>query len=273
MPEENEKSQVSKGTSAPTVDPSLEVTFNKSTQEMTLRDPDTGRLVTIKANVIESEDEEDSDEDFQPLTSSAFREALQKVADLGLMWSADPIPRVVPLNEKAESALLSEEYRELEKAYPSLPRELSAVVYHALTGAPAYDSIVGPPDDLKQKVSAVRDLVLTSSYRAEFFFKYALKVPYFESVDWEVVFKTHERNVKGMPAVGYALLMLTFHNTNASVRPLNTHENVTVAVDLPLVNKLIRTFVDIKTGLEDVQKLSERFAEAEKVEDTDGTNG
>jgi hypothetical protein len=88
-----------------------------------------------------------------------------------------------------------------------------------------------------------------------------------------VVFKTHERNVEGMPAIGYALLLLTFHNTNANISASNTHENLTVAVDLPLVNKLIRTLVDIKTGLEDVEKLSDRFVKAEKAGDKDnGTN-
>jgi hypothetical protein len=192
---------------------------------------------------------------------------------LGLTWTADRIPRVIAKNEAGEEALFSEEFQQLQESYPHLPRELSAVVYHALTGAPAYETVVGEPKALKEKVSSVREFVLSAGYRAEFFFKHALKVPYFENIDWEVVFKTHERNVEGMPAIGYALLLLTFHNTNANISALNTHENLTVAVDLPLVNKLIRTLVDIKTGLEDVEKLSDRFVEAEKAGDKDnGTN-
>jgi hypothetical protein len=67
-----------------------------------------------------------------------------------------------------------------------------------------------------------------------------------------------------MPAVAYALLMLTFHNTNSNVSAGNTHQNVTVAVNLRLVNKLISTLVDIKTGLEDAQKLTEQVTERAK---------
>ncbi len=268
MPEEKENLEQAKSTGVPLGDESLEVTINKATNEISLKDPATGRLVTIRANIIEKEEEkEEEDEESEPLTPAEFREALESLAALGLTWTADRIPRVVAKDESAEDAFFTEEYDELQEAYPNLPRELSAVVYHALTGAPAYDSVVGTPEALKEKVSVVRDLLLNSKYRAEFFFKYALKVPYFESIDWEVLFKTHEKNVQEMPAVGYALLLLTFHNTNASVGALNKHQNVTVAVDLPLVNKLIRTLVDVKTGLEDAQKLSDQFTERTQIGD------
>lgn len=267
MPEEKENVEDNKGASVLSGDQSLEITINKSTKEVTLKDPATGRLVTIKANIIEPEDDEE--EESEPLTPGEFRDALEKLSALGLTWTADRIPRVVAKDENAEDAFFSGEYEELQAAYPHLPRELSAVVYHALTGAPAYDSIVGTPEELREKVSVVRNLLLNSKYRSEFFFKYALKVPYFEEIDWEVVFKTHERNVKEMPAVGYALLLLTFHNTNASVSAMNKHQNMTVAVDLPLVNKLIRTLVDVKTGLEDAQKLADRFTELAKIEGQD----
>ncbi len=236
--------------------------------ELTVKDQ-SGQVATLKANIIE----EDDAEDFEPLGPKDFYEALSKLSALGLAWTADRVPRVVAKNEKAEQALFSDEFEQIQKAYPGLPRELSAVLFHALTGMPAYETVVGDPEALKEKVSAVRKFILNSAFRAEFFFKYALKVPYFENIDWEVVFKTHERNVEGMPAVGYALLLLTFHNTNANISALNTHQNLTVAVDLPLVDKLIRTLEDVKTGLNDVEKLSQRFAEAERAEDkSDGTN-
>ncbi|HYR74911.1 MAG TPA: hypothetical protein VEM96_03645 [Pyrinomonadaceae bacterium] len=268
MPEQKDNLDQAKGTSVPTNDDSIEITVNKSTKEISLKDPATGRLVTLKANVIEEEDE---GEQFNPLTPDEFRNALEKLAALGLTWTADRIPRVVAKDPEAEDAFLSEDYKQLQKAYPNLPRELSAVVYHVLTGSPAYERLVGNKEGLKEKVSTVRDLLLTSAYRSEFFFKYALKVPYFEDIDWEVVFKTHERNVEGMPAAAYALLLLTFHNTNANITA-ERHQNLSVAVDLKMVNKLIRLLVDVKTGLEDAQKLTDLFYERSKAEADNGTN-
>lgn len=267
MPEQNENLEQAKATSVPSSEESIEVTLNKATKELTIKDP-AGKVVTIKANVIE-EDEEDDEEVIQPLPPDEFRNALEKLSSLGLTWTADRIPRVIAKDPDAESALFSEDFQKLQKAYPNLPRELSVVVYHALTGAPAYESVVGNEKELKEKVEAVHDLLLTSSFRSEFFFKYAIKVPYFETIDWEVVFKTHERNVAGMPAVAYALLLLTFHNTNARLGKLDQHQNTTVAVDLKLVNKLIGLLLDVKVGLEDAQKLSDMLYERSKTTEAD----
>jgi len=266
MPEQKQNPEQSKGASVPSGDESVEVTVNKSTKEISLKDPATGRLVTLKANVIEDEEEK-----FTPLTPDEFRNALEKLSALGLTWTADRIPRVVAKNPEAEDAFLSDEFKHLQRAYPNLPRELSAVVYHALTGSPVYYEVVGNEEGLKEKLSAVRDLLITSAYRSEFFFKYALKVPYFEDIDWEVVFKTHERNVEGIPASAYALLLLTFHNTNANVTA-DRHQNLSVAVDLKMVEKLIRLLVDIRTGLEDAQKLADMFYERSKAEGNNGTS-
>jgi len=256
MPDKNDEIEEAKGTVVPPVSESLEATINRSTKEVTLRDA-SGRVLTIKANVIE--DEEDEEEEVHPLTPDEFRKALETVSSLGLTWTADRIPRVIAKDPEAESAFFGEEYLQVQNDYPNLPRELSAVIFHALTGSHAYESLVGNEEQLKAKVLAVRDLVLNSNYRSEFFFKYAIKVPYFETIDWEVVFKTHERNVEGMPAVAYALLLLTFHNTNARLGKINEHQNTTVAVDLTLVNKLIGLLVEVKTALEESQKLSDQL--------------
>lgn len=216
-------------------------------------------------------DEDEILEDSEPLSAEEFRNALQAVASLGLTWTADRVPRVIAKTPEAESAFASDEYQELVSKYPELPRELSVIVYHALTGAPAFEGIVGSPETVREKVADVRNLLLTESFRAEFFFKHAIKVPYLETIDWEVVLKTHERNVVGMPIAGYALLLLIFHNTNANVSKINVHENYTVAVDLPLVIKLINVLTDVKTALEEVNDLSRHIVEAAKVqEQTDG---
>lgn len=226
----------------------------------------TGRVTTVKANIIEPEEDLDDDDEVKPLTADEFRKALEQLAALGLTFTADRIPQVVAKDQKSEEGFLSDDFERLQTAYPNLPRELSAVVYHALTGAPAPESVVGSSkEELEKKVRAARDLVITSSYRSEFFFKYSTKLPYFETIDWEVVFKTHERNVQTFPAVAYALLLLVFHNSNER----NEHQKMTVAVDLKLVNKLIRILVDVKSALEDAQQFTNAVDERPKLKDED----
>lgn len=249
----------------------IEVTINKSTKEISLKDPTTGRLITFKANVIEPEEEEneigdEDEEDVVPLTAQDFQDALQRIDSLGLTWTADRTLEIKPKNPESEEALYSEEFREIQRKYPALPRELTAVVFHALTGREAPEVIVGDESNLREKVATVRDIIITPEFRSEFFFKHAIKVPYLESVDWEVVVKTRERNVSDIPGTAYALLLLTFHNTNPTVGRLDEHQNTTVAVDINLVNRLIRTFVEIKTALEDSQHVTKLFNELPKIE-------
>lgn len=276
MSEENlqkpAETAISEDTPSISLSEDIEVTINKATNELTIKDPATGRLITFKANIVEpEEDEEDSDEgeNDEPLSPDDFQEALQRINSLGLTWTIDRVLEVSPKNPESEDALYSEEFKEIQLTYPTLPRELTAVVYHTLTGRDAPESIVGNKDDLKKKVAVVRNLVITPELRSEFFFKNAIKVPYFESVDWEIVLKTHERGVADMPGSAYALLLLTFHNTNSRVSRIDEHENKTVAADINLVNKLIRTFVDIKTALEDAQRLTKLFNELPSSEDKD----
>ena len=249
----------------PVGDEKYEATFNKSKSELIIRDPNTGRVVTLSARVEEAE-EETAGEDVKPLSPDEFRRALEKLDALGLTWTADSIPRVIAKEDTGDDAFLSEEFDQLQEAYPDLPREVGTVVFHALTGMPAHESIVGGKDDLEKKVATARELFITPAYRSDFFFKHALKVPYFEAIDWEVIFKTHERNVVDMPGVAYALLMLSFHNPNPRVGALDQHQNVTVAANLKLVDKLIGTLIDVKTALEDAKKLADRLSEGTESE-------
>lgn len=248
----------------------VEVTINKATNEISLKDPATDRIITFKANVIEQEEEiEEEDEEVFPLTPDEFRDALQSIDSLGLTWSAGR-----PLYVKAKSAvseqnLYSEEFREIQHKYPSLPRELTAVVYYALTGRDTPESITGDRAGLELKASVVRELVATPAFRSEFFFKNAIKVPYIESIDWEVVIKTREKNVIHMPGTAYALLLLTFHNTNPTIGEIDKHQNITAAVDIHLVNKLLRTLVEIKGALEETQELGGFLDQQTKPEGKD----
>jgi len=180
---------------------------------------------------------------------------------LGLSWTADGIPRVIPKEGTSDDVLLSEVFTQIQGVYPALPRELGTVVFHALTGMPAHESVVGSKDDLQRKVSTVHELLITPNYRSEYFFKHAIKVPYFEGIDWEVLLKTHERNVEGMPGMAYALLMLTFHNPNPRVGKIDEHQNMTVAVNVNLVDKLIGLLIDVRTALESAEKLIEKLNE------------
>ena len=252
------------GVSVPQGTETFDVTIDKSANQLTIRDPNTGRVVTLKARVTEPPEETEFEQDVRPLTPDEFRDALHRLDTLGVTWTADRMPRLVTKDEASDDAFLSEEYQQLQAKYPALPREVGAVVFHTLTGVPVPGSIVGSKDDLLKKVAIVQDLLITSEYRSEFFFKHAIKVPYFESIDWEVIFKTHERNVDKSPAIAYALLMLTFHNTNPRVSRLDEHQNMTVAADLNLVNKLIGTLIDIKAALEDTKQLADRFVESQK---------
>jgi hypothetical protein len=235
-----------------------EMTINRATKELTVTNPATGETATFKVNVIEpeeeSEEEAEEEAEPEPLTPDQFRDALQRIDALGLTWTADRQPRIRAKDPQSESILFGEEFQALQTEYPSLPRELSVVAYYALTGNKTFVAggidAVGGPEFLEQKATLVHQLLANPEYRSEFFFKHAIKVPYFESVDWEVVLKTHEKNVDRPIGVPYALLLLTFHNTNSNVGKIDEHRNLTVAADVSLINKLIASFVEVKTALE-----------------------
>jgi hypothetical protein len=72
-----------------------------------------------------------------------------------------------------------------------------------------------------------------------------------------------------MPAIGYALLLLTFHNPNPKVGKIDEHQNVTVAVDLPLVNRLLATLQNVKAALENTKELTELLANSPLVKGND----
>ncbi|MGI8654293.1 MAG: hypothetical protein ACR2LC_03635 [Pyrinomonadaceae bacterium] len=265
MSEENPQRPKEANTEEKAVTPAIqgegyEFILNRSKGEITLKDP-SGQSATIKATVVEEEDEEEYEEDVKPLTPEEFQKVLKRVDELGLTWTADRYPRIKAKDIQLEGALFSEGFEDIRTRYPELPRELSVVVSYALTGNKAFVAggveAIGGEDYLEPKAAIARELIITPEYRAEFFFKHSIKVPYFESIDWEVVLKTHEKNVARPVGVPYALLLLTFHNTNPKAGKLDEHQNITVAVDERLIDGLMSTLIEVKAALENSRQLTD----------------
>lgn len=95
-------------------------------------------------------------------------------------------------------------------------------------------------------------------------------MPYFLDVDWEVVVKAFEKNVKGMPGISYALLALHFRDPDAFERQTR-RRTTTVAVDEQLVDTLIESLQEVKTALERARVFAEAVNEqsARRGEDDD----
>jgi hypothetical protein len=200
-----------------------------------------------------------------PLTPAQFRSVLQQLDALGLTWTADVPPHLRAKDVKTRTAFPNKELGEIQQKYPSFPRELGNVIFYALTGSESMQSVIGSTEDADQKVLIARELVINQrpDFRSEFFFKYAIKVPYFVDLDWEVVIKAYERNVKDMPRIPYALLSLVFRQP-LSPRVLiggpgteaNEQETLTVAVDGHLVEKLIGSLTEARAALMRAQELA-----------------
>lgn len=238
------------------------VVVDKSTNHLILKDPKTGKTVTIFAKATEIK-EEDEDE-IRPLAPDEFRTALDRIAALGLTWTTDRVPLLTPKDPASEDVLLSDDFEKIQRDYPHLPLEVNAVVFHKLTGTHAPVEIVGSQNDLEKKAEIVNDIILTPEYRSEFFFKHSTKVPYLTDIDWEVVFKLGEKNVKDPPAISYALLSLRFLDPSRS----STHpqeRTFTVAIDEKLANGLIEALRQVKDALEQAKPITEAMMRAQSI--------
>jgi hypothetical protein len=238
------------------------VKVNRETNEIILKDPRTGKETPIKAK-LETETEEETGRT-KPLTVDQFREVWERLDKLGITWTTDvpPLPEFRKGFEQGTD--FGERYRELQKQFPTFPRELGTVILHKLLHA----AVGGEVD---QKAEIIRDL-LTQKYRSEFFFKYAIKVPYFEDIDWEVVIKAYERACHGMPKIAYALLMLTFRDpvdTTLSVEDAANEyrepEFITVAVNEDLIDNLIAKLSLIRMALAKAQGVADSLPDMEEA--------
>jgi hypothetical protein len=234
------------------------VKINRETDEVTIKNPRTGQETPVKAGSAEKRG---------PFTADEFRKAWEKLRALGVTWTTDIPPVPSFLEDYERDATFWKKYEELQKEYPTFPRELGTAILHGLLKPQ-------PGTELDEKVNIIRSDLLTHEYRSEFFFKYAIKVPYFEDVDWEVVIKAHERGVHAMPKIAYALLMLTFRNPVDSTLTVEDAseqyrepEFVTVAVNEELIDKLIETLAKARNALGKAQQLAESLTDLTQEED------
>jgi hypothetical protein len=261
MSEEDTKNPADEGGdvgASPSMPSNLEVVFDKKAKQIIFKDP-TGQTATIKALVIEEEAEEEpapeDPEEVPPLTPEQFRDALQRLDDLGLTWTADRTPRVKAKTKETDLQLASEEFHKVRKEYPRLPRELSAITFHFYSGSPVPEETIGNEEVLKEKIEIAQRFFLTEEHRSEFFFKHAIKVPYFSDIDWEVVMKTAENNVNKLVGVPYALLSLRLDKSDPLGGKSQT-EHITVAADINLVKKLKGILDSVETALSATRELA-----------------
>ncbi len=232
-------------------DETLQITVRKGTNDVIIRNPKDNRIVRLKAN-IEERIEEQEDEEYPPLKVEEFERALRELNELGLTFSPELSPSVV---EKPGNSgdIDSEKVFHLSEKYPSLPSEVGLVVYNILASQKRGMDRLGGVESFEKKSEIVKNILITNDFRDEFFFRHSLKVPLFESIDWEVVLKTHEKGVEDIVGMPYALLMLTFHNTNAEQS--NVHQTETVAVNKYLIDKLLAALTKVRASLEESDKI------------------
>lgn len=236
----------------------LEITINKATKEATLRNPKDNRIIKLKANFEDAVEEiEDDDEEIKPLTPEQFQDGLERLDKLGLTFSVDLSPSLKPKDESSPDIIDAEEFEDIQNKYPILPREVGLVAHNTITGNSHGIDLLGGQEFFEKKSEIVERLILTDKYREDFFFQHALKVPYFESIDWEINLKTHEKGVKNNISVPYALLMLSFHNTNPKLGRLDVHQNITVAANRTLIEKLLVNLTEAKLALEESERMRE----------------
>ncbi len=246
----------------------LEITINKATNEATLKNPKDNRIIKLKANFENAVEEiEDDEDEVQPLTPGRFEDGIKRLDALGLTFSVDLFPSIKPKNDSSPDIIDAEEFEDIQDSYPILPREVGLVAHNTITGNSHGLDLLGGREFFERKSEIVERLVLTSKYREDFFFQHALKVPYFESIDWEIILKTHENGVKNTVSVPYALLMLSFHNTNPKLGRLDVHQNITVAVNRGLLENLLATLTRAKIALEESEKMREVLSNVKSLKE------
>lgn len=197
-------------------------------------------------------------EDLPALAVKDFVKALREVDKLGLTWTGDFYPDVRPKSPGDESALDAGDFERISNAYPQLPREVGYVVLHLLTGANA--DVVGDEEALKAKSEAVEELLLTPSYRSEFFFNHLLKVPKLAETDWEVVIKTSDQSIKELTPTPYAVISL---RVLSSMHDEEKYKTLSFAVDELRAAQMIEMLSDVQVQLKRTQELAEKLQASE----------
>jgi len=244
--------------------PVPEIVFDRVKNEVTFVGLDS-QTFKLRARVIEEEPLEEYHR--EPLSPDEFRKALEAIDKLGLTWTADLVPNIKAKTPEAESALASEELQKLQDRYPDLPYEIHLAATYALTGNKGGAEAAGGDEWFEKKAEILNEIILAdNNYRSEFFFKYAIKIPYLKDIDWEVVFKAFERGITRPLGVPYGVLALTlqdpfFTGNSPSVR------KVTVAVDVNLVNELLTILNEVKSNLETAKRLTDLLTKQHLLEE------
>jgi hypothetical protein len=249
-------------TSAALGSETLQVTVNRAANQIIFRDP-SGRTFALELKeraTPPAPERQEKREQRKPLTSEEFRRALDAIDANGMTWTADFPPRPI-IKPDARERFSSEEYSRIRKEYPTFPREVVSLIFSELTGAATPEHLVGDQQGVQEKIAALNEKLLTLQYRSEFFFKYAIKVPYFEAIDWEVVIKAYERGIKSMPKTPYVLLNLITRSPVDPTKPFmeaieeERHaEFITVAADEQLLDHLIENLTAAREALESTKR-------------------
>lgn len=224
--------------------------------QITIQDPESGKTIIFKAQVVDDEDDADDTEEFRLVPVEEFKAALHTIDRLGLCWTPDLPPSVRPKEGVSGDPLSNPEFLELTKRYPHLPFELDSITKALLTGKVRIGESASNENEFYKKAAIVQALIISPQYKNEFFFKNSIKVPYFSDLDWEVVIKAYERNVEIRPDIVYGLISLSFYK-NESHNPWNRtggRQAITVAVNEKLVDKIINSLTTLKKALQNAHE-------------------
>ena len=180
------------------------------------------------------------------LSGDEFQSILRRIDALGITWTEDLPPLPKPKDLHDQRGLVSNDFNEILSKYQTLPNELSAVIFHTLLNVDLPIDIFGTEEDLAKKVAAVSELIITPSYRQEFFFK-RLKIPHFVDIDWDIEIKAFERLVESQPIIPYAIISLTIEQ---SLRESEETETIIFAIDEKRIQRLIELLEESKANLE-----------------------
>lgn len=183
-----------------------------------------------------------------PLQIEEFEAALLQIDHLGLKWR--PLPSSVAVEAKGpefKDALYGDVFASIRERYPYLPAELFIVASYALIEDPDIvpTNLVGTADLLEAKAEVVRRLLITPEFRSEFFLENSRKLPRLAGLDWEIVIKTAERGVRGMPNIAYAIISVSSRDNARAAKQENTF-----VANLKDLETLLRELEEAKLALE-----------------------
>jgi hypothetical protein len=187
----------------------------------------------------------------QPTTLDEFRDVFKTMDELGWGWTTDDPPALTPKTPGDQDPSV---LKELSQKHPRFPFELAAVVKYVLWGWVPEPTIVGTTADLDAKAAIVSNVLLTDDYRSVFFFEHATRFRRFYDLDWEVMVKAAERNIRRVPGTVYATITLETSETQSDFdeRRHTTH----FAADARSLKKMIELLNDALGALERAKSLA-----------------